>query len=124
MKDVDIDRVRGLLGGAGPVVTFMGLTGYPPNREAIRFLVEDVMPLVRRGMGDARLAVVGGAIDHHENWINVAGTVPYGDIPAVLAASDVCVAPVFSGSGDQAQDPRVHGGLSTGRGHQERGRGP
>ncbi len=99
VKDGDIDRVRGLLGGAGPVVTFMGLTGYPPNREAIRFLVEDVMPLVRRGMGDARLAVVGGAIDHRENWIKVTGTLPYGDIPAVLAASDVCVAPVFSGSG-------------------------
>ncbi len=92
-------RGRELLGGAGPVVTFMGLTGYPPNREAVHFLVDEVMPLVRREIKDARLAVIGGEVDRREDWLTAPGTVPYEDIPGVLAASDVCAAPIFSGSG-------------------------
>jgi len=95
----DLSRARDLLGTEGPVVTFLGLTAYPPNKEAIEFLVRSVFPLVNREIGKARLAIIGGPVDYHEDWLLVTGSLPFGRIPSVLAASDVCVAPVFSGSG-------------------------
>lgn len=97
--EADAAAARRRLAADGPLVTFLGLTTYPPNRFAVDFLVGSVMPIVRREMGDVRLAVVGGPVGHRAEWLIVPGTVPFNDIPGILKASDVCAAPVFSGSG-------------------------
>ncbi len=95
----DERTVRRTYGLDGPVVLFMGLAAFPPNAEAIAFLVNDVFPAVVRDRPGAKLVVLGGRVDYREPWLVAPGVVPFETIPAFLKASDVCVAPVFSGSG-------------------------
>jgi glycosyltransferase involved in cell wall biosynthesis len=77
----------------------MGLTAYKPNREAVEFLVDRVFPGLITHLPEARLAVIGGDVGHEKAWLIAPGNIPYRDIPAFIAACDVCVAPIFSGSG-------------------------
>ena len=95
----EIARVREKYSLVSPLVLFMGLTGYRPNAEAIEFLVKAVFPHVLRKCPFARMTIIGGPTAFSEPWLNVLGNIPFGEIPAVLASSDVCVAPIFSGSG-------------------------
>jgi glycosyltransferase involved in cell wall biosynthesis len=95
----DVEEIRRRHDLDGPVVLFMGLTAYPPNAEAIGFLARDVFPAVVRERPAAKLVVLGGPVSHREPWLVAPGHVSFRAIPAYLRASDVCVAPVFSGSG-------------------------
>jgi glycosyltransferase involved in cell wall biosynthesis len=95
----EIVRVREKYLLGSPLVLFMGLTTYRPNAEAIEFLVKAVFPHVLRQHPSARLAVIGGPTAFSEPWLSAPGNIPFREIPAVLASSDVCVAPIFSGSG-------------------------
>ena len=99
VSDEDVRKLRRTYGLDGPVVLFMGLAAFPPNAEAISFLVKDVFPAVRRRREGAKLVVLGGRVGFEEPWLVTPGLVPFGTIPTFLHASDVCVAPVFSGSG-------------------------
>lgn len=78
---------------------FSGFYAYPPNREAIDFLVHTLMPIMRERFSSATLALTGGGAPYHEPWIRNVGSVPYEDLPAFVAACGVAVAPIFSGSG-------------------------
>jgi glycosyltransferase involved in cell wall biosynthesis len=80
-------------------VLFSGFYAYPPNREAIDFLVNVVMPALREQFSSATLALTGGGAPYHEAWIRNVGLVPYEDLPAFMASCGVAVAPIFSGSG-------------------------
>jgi glycosyltransferase involved in cell wall biosynthesis len=95
----DAEAIRSRHDLDGPVVLFMGLAAYPPNAEAIGFLAGDVFPAVVRERPAAKLVVLGGPVSHREPWLVAPGHVSFRAIPAYLRASDVCVAPVFSGSG-------------------------
>ncbi|MGC4053918.1 MAG: glycosyltransferase family 4 protein [Paludibaculum sp.] len=44
---------------AGNDLLFIGTLGYPPNADAVRWLVEAILPRVRTTVPDARLVVVG-----------------------------------------------------------------
>jgi glycosyltransferase involved in cell wall biosynthesis len=83
----------------GPTAFFMGLLDYPPNREALEFLVGRVFPLVLKGRPDARLVVAGGQAHLSLPWLVNPGVVPFEELPLWIGASDVCLAPIFSGSG-------------------------
>jgi glycosyltransferase involved in cell wall biosynthesis len=98
-SDGDAETIRRVHGLDGPVVLFMGLPAYPPNGEAIDFLVKEVFPAVVRNRPPAKLVILGGPLDRAQPWLVGPGQVPFRAIPAYLKASDVCVAPVFSGSG-------------------------
>jgi glycosyltransferase involved in cell wall biosynthesis len=107
---VDVDRYaagggpldpqveRRLAGGA--VLLFMGKADYQPNREALRFLNETVMPRLEAAQpGRFRLLVCGGAAPRgafHPSFV-FAGRVP--SVIPYLHRADVCLAPVFTGSG-------------------------
>jgi glycosyltransferase involved in cell wall biosynthesis len=80
-------------------VLFMGLTTFPPNKEAIRFLIQDVFPRLVRDNPHAKLAIIGGAVETRRPWLINPGIIPYEEVPAFIKACDACVAPVFSGSG-------------------------
>jgi glycosyltransferase involved in cell wall biosynthesis len=83
---------------AGPVILFMGKLDYRPNVEALRFLLDEVYPLVRQTVPEAVLAVVGAPAPRGLP----EGVVALGGVRSVwpyLAAADVCVAPLMSGSG-------------------------
>ena len=82
------------------VLFFMGKLDYQPNREALKFLAERLMPeLERRNCGRFRLLVCGGpapAVSPHPSmWF--AGKVP--DIVPYVRRADICLAPIFTGSG-------------------------
>lgn len=87
------------LKGADHVVLFMGKLDYQPNRVALRFLVDEVLPQLMRGRGHWRLLVIGGPTPPGcwPNTVVFAGRVP--DVAPYLMRADVCVAPIFSGSG-------------------------
>jgi glycosyltransferase involved in cell wall biosynthesis len=84
--------------GDEPVV-FSGLASYGPNREALAFLFSRVMPPLVARRPRAILAVTGGAVDADAPWLRGLGLVPFRDLPGVIGACRVAVAPVFSGSG-------------------------
>jgi len=86
--------------GLGPhVVLFMGLYAYPPNTEAVRFLVQSVMPLLLRSHPDAQLVVTGGEVPLRRPWLINPGVLPFEEVPAMLRACGLGTAPIFSGSG-------------------------
>ena len=81
---------------------FVGNYEYPPNQDAVRVLVEQVLPQVRATLPQARLQLVGVnppdwmralANDH----IEVTGPVP--DVMPFLAQATVFVCPLRIGAG-------------------------
>ncbi|MCX7818950.1 MAG: glycosyltransferase family 4 protein [Kiritimatiellae bacterium] len=88
------------LADAGRVLLFMGKLDYQPNREALRFLADVVLPaLDAAAPGRWRLLVVGGPVPSGR-WpaaVVFTGRVP--EVAPYLVRADVCVAPIFSGSG-------------------------
>jgi glycosyltransferase involved in cell wall biosynthesis len=80
-------------------ILFMGLYGYPPNMEAVRFLTQQVMPELYRRRPDARLVVTGGGPSLNVPWMINAGIVPRQELNALLGACRIGVAPIFKGSG-------------------------
>jgi glycosyltransferase involved in cell wall biosynthesis len=48
-----------LLKARDPIAFFVGMAAYPPNREAILWLLREIWPLVREAIPDARLLVAG-----------------------------------------------------------------
>ncbi len=80
-------------------ILFMGSYLYKPNREAIDFLVESVMPEVVGRCKDAQLVVIGGDVPFSKPWLLNPGCIPHGQVPALSKTCQVGVAPIFSGSG-------------------------
>lgn len=95
----EVRAVRSKYGLVGHTVLFMGLTAFPPNQEAIRFLVQDVLPRVVRDCPKAKLVIIGGDVDIRRDWLINPGIIPFDEVPAFIKACDLCVAPIFSGSG-------------------------
>ena len=83
----------------GNLILFMGLTTFKPNREAINFLVCDVFPKVIARFPQAKLAIIGGLISYKMPWLINPGCIPFEEVPIFIKAADICVAPIFSGSG-------------------------
>lgn len=99
----DIDEVRCRFGLGRRVVLFMGAYTYGPNREAIRFLVDSVVPLVRRIYPDTQLVITGSEVPEslRREWVIATGNLPSSLLPAVIGGSVVAAAPIFRGGGTQ-----------------------
>jgi glycosyltransferase involved in cell wall biosynthesis len=82
------------------VLFFMGKLDYPPNAEALRFLAERLLPELEARQPGRFVALVTGtpvpATSPHPN-LRFAGLVP--DLARYLARADLCLAPLFVGSG-------------------------
>ena len=99
ISPAEIEAVRARYGLNGREALFMGLLGYPPNDEALRFLFGIFENVVRANPG-VRLAVLGGTVrGSAPPWMVNPGMIPHADVPAVIRSSAVGLAPVFSGSG-------------------------
>lgn len=93
--------------GAAPSRTprsllFVGGFGHPPNVDAVTFLCDDVLPLVRREVPDVTLTVIGTApppaIQARDGrGIRVAGWVP--EVEPFLRSHWMSVAPLRFGAG-------------------------
>lgn len=80
-------------------VLFLGSYAYRPNKEAIDFLIEEVMPRVIQEVPGSQLVVLGGDVPFGYRWLVNPGCVPASHIPVFTRSCAVGVAPIFSGSG-------------------------
>jgi glycosyltransferase involved in cell wall biosynthesis len=95
----EIDAAKSRFGLTDESVLFMGLYAYPPNTEAVRFLMEEVMPELSRMRPNLRLVVTGGGPSSTSSWLINTGILPRHDLDAVLHSCRCGVAPIFKGSG-------------------------
>ncbi len=96
--DSDYFSKIGTSNANGKTVLFMGAMDYYPNEDAVTHFADDVWPLVRNELPDARFVIAGSKpgprvmalAGRHEN-VEVTGFVP--DIRPYLAEAGVFVAP-------------------------------
>jgi glycosyltransferase involved in cell wall biosynthesis len=88
---------------SGPRMLFFANHRYEPNRDALRWLVNEVLPLVRRAVPDAELEVAGANLDAPTRTaIDRPGVITTGsftDVTQVLDAADIVVCPLRVGGG-------------------------
>lgn len=101
--DNQIEEIKDKYNLSGKLVLFMGLLAYLPNQEGIDFLINSVFPIVRKKSPDLKLVIIGGELKSKEKWILNPGVIPFDEIPILVKACDVCVAPIFSGSGTRVK---------------------
>jgi glycosyltransferase involved in cell wall biosynthesis len=85
-------------------IVFTASFHYPPNQQAARMLLDDVLPLVRAQIPDAELALVGQQMPDglHEQARASPGAVVVGevdDVRPLLWNAAVAMAPMVTGSG-------------------------
>lgn len=81
---------------------FVGGWGHPPNRDAITWLVRDIMPLLRHQLPDVRLHLVGdlpmeARPDLQQPGVCIHGRVP--DLAPMMRQCRVALAPLRYGAG-------------------------
>ena len=103
VSDIQIKKIKSKYNLTEKNVLFMGLTTFKPNKDAIDFLVHDVFPYVVKRCPEAKLVIIGGKVKHKRRWLLNPGIIPFEEVPAFVKACDVCVAPVFSGSGTRVK---------------------
>ncbi len=98
--NIDADLERKL--GDATVLFFMGELSYQPNREALKFLNDSLMPaLERRHPGGFRVLVCGGPVPTGEGHpaLLFAGQLSDDGLRRCMKRSDICLAPIMTGSG-------------------------
>lgn len=103
VSDNQIKEIKAKYNLKGKLVLFMGLLAYLPNQEGIDFLINSVFPIVRKKSPDLKLVIIGGELKSKEKWILNPGVIPFEEIPILVKSCDVCVAPIFSGSGTRVK---------------------
>ena len=83
---------------------WIGGFGYSPNRDAIRYFLEEIYPLLRKEAPGARLKLIGGSVPDfiagfaaRDPSITILGSVA--DPVPYLRKASVFIAPILSGSG-------------------------
>jgi len=87
---------------AAPVFLFVGLMGYQPNIDAVRWFATDVLPIVRRSIPGATFRIVGRHCETIASLDALPGVVVVGDVESLrpeLERADVSVVPLRSGAG-------------------------
>jgi sugar transferase (PEP-CTERM/EpsH1 system associated) len=103
---IDLDYFRPVQReGAPAAVIFTGAMDYLPNIDAVRYFCDDILPLVRREIVDARLYIVGlNPPAEVKRLAKIPGVVVTGMVPDVrpyYGRASVCVAPLRMGRGVQ-----------------------
>lgn len=87
-----------------PTILSVGTFKWLPNVEAVKFLVNEVWPMIKHKIENTKLWIVGNAptkevieYQHKDTSITVTGGIP--DIRDAFNGAHVLVAPVFSGKG-------------------------
>jgi glycosyltransferase involved in cell wall biosynthesis len=97
---VDTSALNVLAPATGHRLLFVGHLRYPPNRDAVAWLVRDILPLVRREIADVHLTVVGDGGGHPA--VAVPGVEFVGQTDEVIphyASAQVALAPLRAGGG-------------------------
>jgi polysaccharide biosynthesis protein PslH len=112
---VDTEALRPAPEPAEPVLLFTGTLSYPPNAEALLWLLRDIWPRIRGAHPTVRLLVVGrGAPEEArrlaDDRVELAGWVD--DMRPAFARASVVLVPMRSGAGTRL---KVLDGLASGR---------
>jgi glycosyltransferase involved in cell wall biosynthesis len=100
--EIDDYSIAGL--ESGPTMLYVGTLGWYPNRDAVDFFVQEILPHIRRELPSARFVVVGrGASEQFRRRLaGIAGVELAGEVPDVrteIAKAALCVVPLRIGSG-------------------------
>jgi glycosyltransferase involved in cell wall biosynthesis len=96
-------------------LVFNGVLDYRPNIDGVNFLVDEVLPLVRKHRPDVRVTVVGRGSDGDVKALRRRGADATGEVPDVrpyLQGAEIVVVPIRMGSGTRL---KVVEGLAMGR---------
>ncbi len=99
---VDVVRLRPLPPAPGAGLLFVGNLGYRPNADAVRFLGDAIMPLIRREAPAAKLVVVGAGAPldvRTAAWSSVSLLGRVDDTTPLYAEARVAVVPLRAGGG-------------------------
>ncbi len=96
------DRPEGVAGRDPVSLLFVGNLTYAPNIEAARTLVEEILPRLRRALGDVVRVTLAGRHGHEllalgGEAVELAGYVP--NLAPLYASADAVVAPLKTGAG-------------------------
>jgi glycosyltransferase involved in cell wall biosynthesis len=96
---VDVQAIRPAPAAGDARALFVADFTYLPNRNALRFLVDEVLPRVWRELPEARLTVVGRGLDRPpaDERVEPFGFVP--DLGPVYASAACVVVPLLEGGG-------------------------
>ena len=101
---VDVDAISpcpaGRPGAGGRRLLMVGDFQYPPNRQGLAFLVDEVLPRVWRELPDVRLTLAGRCLEPwpgQDERITVAGFVD--DLAALYASADCIAVPLLESGG-------------------------
>jgi polysaccharide biosynthesis protein PslH len=112
---VDTTALRPAPAPEAPGLLFTGTMSYPPNAEALIWLLREIWPRVRDAVPRARLLIVGRDVPAEAHRIadarvEIAGWVP--DAAPWFARASVVLVPILSGGGTRL---KVLDGLASGR---------
>jgi len=95
------DYPMGLAPPRADTLVFPGALTYPPNLDAARHFVREVLPRIRGEVPEVRLLITGrtppGNVAPHAPGVEYTGYVP--DVRPVIAGSWTCVVPLRAGAG-------------------------
>jgi len=81
---------------------FVGGFGHPPNRDAVLWLVDDILPRIREQIPDMELHLVGDIPDEEAVALGRPGVIVHGrieDLGPLMARARMAVAPLRVGAG-------------------------
>jgi glycosyltransferase involved in cell wall biosynthesis len=88
--------------GDAATLFFMGKLDYGPNREALEFIRSDLVPATRTGISqDVKIVIVGAPVseESYPPEMIFTGRISDERLVAYMRSADVCIAPIWSGSG-------------------------
>ena len=81
---------------------FVGGFGHPPNADAVHYLLDEILPLVRPGLPDLKTYLIGSKMPDSIASLQVPGVIPVGFVPEladVLGQLRCTVVPLRYGAG-------------------------
>lgn len=97
---VDVAAITPVSPAQRPTAIFVANFAYEPNRNGLRFLLEQVFPKVWAELPEARLTLVGGGLEQHPSGdprVEAVGFLE--DLAAAYASARCAVVPLLQGGG-------------------------
>lgn len=92
-------RARHGIAEDAPLLFFHGTLHYWPNTEAVRFIAERLLPRLLPELPGLRVMIAGLSPPRYYDHPAIVFTGPVEDLPAHIAAADLCLCPVAHGGG-------------------------
>ncbi|MEY4572670.1 MAG: hypothetical protein RLZ10_1918 [Bacteroidota bacterium] len=98
LKEVATTKLK--FGLRGDELLFMGSYFYYPNKQALDFIVQKIMPTLLKSNPKLKLVTLGTEdLPYDKPWLINLGLVNFDDLPKIVKSCGLGLAPIFSGSG-------------------------